>query len=154
MWPQPEPEPVVQDTLLIDIISRDVEWIDTDEIGDIGAFAFCDCTKLTRIDLSKGDWVMIGESAFAGCYRLQAAVFPTLMVVDNLAFDSCSALTRVVFWDVAQGEPFVGDNVFYDTPIAQGEGYIYVPARRLAQAKELFWQYEDQVRAIEDGYLK
>lgn len=136
------------------ILSRDITYFESSELDDIGAYGFARCKKLTHIDLSGAEYTLIGANAFAGCYNLETAQFSTLMLVDNRAFDSCEKLYRVVFYDVAYGEPYVGDDVFAGTPIEDGEGYIYVPARRLEDAKALFWQYEDQVRAIEDGYLK
>lgn len=146
---QNEPDHVCDVT---NLISRDITSFKSDVIMSIGDYAFCECKRLTTVDFRNAAWTSIGEYAFSECYQLETAYFAMLTVVDNRAFEYCEKLNRVVFFDIAYGEPFVGDDVFIGTSIETGNGYIYVPGRLLAKAKELFWQYEKQIRAIEDGY--
>ena len=63
--------------------------------GDIGGYAFQDCTGLDSVRvINEGN---IGTSAFAGCSKLQSAQLgDNVNGIDNYAFSGCKALTEIV----------------------------------------------------------
>lgn len=133
-----------------DVIGRNIAEIKDSRITKIGAHAFEGCEKLRLIDLSESEWIMIGEKAFSDCYNLEIVMFPVFVLIDDEAFLNCSNLFTVVFNEIAYGEPYVGEAVFAGTPIAKGEGFIYVPCDQVDMAVELFEEYKDRIRAIDD----
>ena len=143
-------QPVSHMSDTLGVIDRSITTLISDDISDIGEYAFTFCKELTYVDLSGSPQIMIGQEAFAECYALETAIFPTLTVVDNRAFSGCEKLSCVVFYDISSGEAYVGDDVFICTPVEQGNGFIYVPDRCVELAKNLFWQYEDRVLSIEN----
>ena len=91
----------------------------------IGDSAFNNCNSLTSIDLpnvtSMGDWV------FEGCNSLTSIDLPeNITSIGSYAFNSCSNLSTVI---ISTNQIItLGDKwVFYNTPIENGSGYIYVP---------------------------
>ena len=80
---------------------------------------------ITRID--DESIVNIGTYAFAGCESLSVVILrsTTMATLENA-------------------------NAFESTPIADGTGYIYVPAELVDGYKENWSTYADQIRAIED----
>ena len=99
--------------------------IDLPTCASLGSYAFYGCTALARVDLAV--CVSIGSNAFAGCTALD-----TLILRGGIVADLGGALT--------------------DTPIASGEGYVYVPSELVEsyQAAYIWKNYPDQFRAIED----
>lgn len=118
---------------------------------DIGADAFRNCTALASVDLPAV--TTIGEYAFTGCTSLEMLDFLLDVYLNNYAFEDCENLTALIFrntetvsWSSVSNTPFAG------TPIASGNGYIYVPsALKSEYLKYNFWKnYSDQIRALED----
>lgn len=67
-----------------------------DTITRIESMAFCDCSNLTSVTLSKG-LTHIGVSAFAACEKLKEISLPnTVKVIESVAFQRCSKLTSLV----------------------------------------------------------
>lgn len=65
-------------------------------VTEIGKYAFCNCEKLTGIELMSVK--SIGEYAFSGCKALESVSFgDQLTYLNEYAFDSCSGLTSVSF---------------------------------------------------------
>lgn len=75
---------------------------------------------------------------------------PNVVYMPGWAFDGCSTLVTVILRGAAI--PEIASQTFINTPIASGEGYIYVPAARLEEYKAATnWSsFADQIRAIED----
>ena len=115
----------------------------------------------------------IGRNAFRYCYALTNVGIPLVKTLDNSAFSYCTALTRIdipavtsiasqAFYRCSSLNTLIlrsdtmctltGTNAFVDTPIANGTGYIYVPASLLNEyASATNWSaMADQFRAIED----
>lgn len=93
----------------------------------------------------------VGAYALYGCAALALVDLPNATKVDNNAFDGCTALQTVIL----RGNTVAtlgATNVFNNTPIASGEGYIYFHAALVDSYKAATnWStYASQIRAIED----
>jgi len=102
---------------LVDIIAKNISYIDngTFSPGYIGTFA--NCTSLTSIDFPEVTIIgnsafynckslksidlplvtNIGWYAFYGCSKLISIDFPVLKAIDSLAFSECTALSSINF---------------------------------------------------------
>ena len=139
------------------------------KLNEIGAYAFSHCSALTSITLPKVTTInyfafsscialssinlpevtRIGAQAFNRCDSLTSISLPKLDRIDDYGFCNCTALTSVIL-----SSPkivfFYGSNLFDNTPIEAGTGYIYVPADLVDKYKaNPYWSiYADQIRAI------
>lgn len=105
------------------IIDRNITEIEDELCGSVGKRAFRNCSVLEKADFS--DVQRIKEEAFRGCSSLNALILRKNSVC---TFEN---------------------NALADTPIANGDGYIYVPAEKVDATKGNC-TYPDKVRAIED----
>lgn len=114
--------------------------------------AFKKCTALEYIYLPKVE--RIWQSTFNSCSNLTKVDLGVyIWKIDSSAFQSCTNLTTVILRNPDTVCNFVGSYVFYNTPIASGEGYIYVPRALVEDYEEQVssWvDYSVQIRAIED----
>lgn len=71
--------------------------------------------------------------------------------INDYAFANCTSLKTVVLRKKDSIVGLLGENVFLNTPIATGEGCIYVPSSMIANYKaDTYWSiYSDRLRAIE-----
>lgn len=69
----------------------------------------------------------IGEYAFEGNRRLEKAVFEAASTIKEYAFANCTNLTTLTLLSSTM-VTLENVNAFDNTPIANGNGYIYVPA--------------------------
>ena len=116
----------------------------------------------------------IGVYGLAGCTKLTSVVLPAVRRTDGNSMTGCSALTKADFSNLQtiRYSTFYNNkklialiirrhavttldnttNVFKNTPIASGTGYIYVPSDMVSAYKTATnWStYADQIRAIED----
>lgn len=102
-------------------------------------YCFANCTSLTKLYLSNanGDTIRFYDEVFKGCSNLTALILPD---------------EKVAIYDRVRTSLFTG------TPIADGTGYIYVPAALVESYKTAAanmygtsWaDHADQFRAIED----
>ena len=130
------------------------------------------CENLETINLPKLKY--IGDSAFLRCTNLRNAVFPELeggvinafgydgeLVNADLskasglysgAFRDCPKLVTVILRKVDGICNLSSTDIFKNTPIESGTGYVYVPAALVDSYKAATnWTvYADQIRAIED----
>ena len=135
--------PTGSGTAVNELIDRSVTEI-TSDVTKIGASAFAYCDRLTSVNFP--NVTRIGALAFTYCEQLTIINFPSLIGMDhdafthsglervelpnvtgvsNNAFAHCTILTTLILSNskVANG----GLDMFTDTPIANGTGYIYVP---------------------------
>lgn len=121
-------------------------------LREMGAEVFGGCRNLTEIYLPELTTITGWGYVFNVCLNLQKAVFPKL-VGDFRAsdFNACSKLTALVLGGDTV-VPLTATNVFANTPIASGKGYIYVRKTLLDAYKAATnWStYAAQFRAIED----
>ena len=58
--------------------------------------AFTECTKLSRVDLSKTNITSLGVGAFSNCVQLKEAILPEgLSTIENNLFSNCSLLKEI-----------------------------------------------------------
>ena len=117
---------------------------------------------------------VIGVYGLAGCTKLTSVVFPAVRRMDGNSMTGCSELTKADFSNLQtiRYSTFYNNkklialiirrhavttldnttNVFKNTPIASGTGYIYVQSAMVSAYKTATnWStYADQIRAIED----
>lgn len=105
------------------IINRSITEIEDEMCGSVGKRAFINCSVLEKADFS--DAQRIKEEAFRGCSSLNALILRKNSVC---TFEN---------------------NALADTPIANGDGYIYVLAEKVDATKGNC-AYPNKVRAIED----
>ena len=140
--------------------------------GGIAQYCFYNCKALTTVDLPKAALIdirgfencsnltdislpavtSVGQNAFYGCSALKTADFLTLSsLINQYAFYNCSVLTALILR--SETMPTLYDyQTFYNTPIASGTGYIYVPAALVDTYKaDGNWStYAAQFRALEN----
>ena len=123
--------------------------VDFPEAVSVRGSAFKDCPKLVTLNLPKVS--TISSSAFSGCLKLPLADFPNVTKIENYAFYTCSVLKALVL-RAATMVTLSNTNAFMSTPIANGTGYIYVPASLKSQYESAAnWStYAAQFRALED----
>lgn len=93
----------------------------------------------------------IADHGCRGRIHLTKVVMPNVETIQSYAFYSCTALETVVI-DTDTVPTLKNVNAFQYTPIANGAGYIYVPASLVDSYKTASnWSnYAAQFRAIED----
>lgn len=114
----------------------------------MGTDAFRNCRNLEEVNVLKV--MAIPSGAFYGCAKL-TTVRLNATEIGSTAFQMCEALTALVLYSetmVTLGSA----NALTGTPIANGTGYIYVPAALIAtyQANSKWSSRAAQFRAIED----
>ena len=138
---------------------------------DIGNSAFCNCSNLVSVNFPLV--THIGNNAFAGCSTLvsvylplvetfggsvfngdtslETVDFPKLDVIWELVFSDCTALKTVILRLNRVSQLKTAD-VFNNTPIANGTGYIYVPDDLVEQYKAATnWSvYASQIKPISE----
>lgn len=105
--------------------------INIPEITSVNPLAFFECSNLEQIILPKVNFVY--QAAFSKCEQLKKVDFGCLDKIgfDALCFTKCTSLKTVIFR--SNFIPFFiydninAEDIFDDTPIVNGTGYIYVP---------------------------
>ena len=147
----------------------DLETIDIPNASSIGSYAFANCAKLTSINvpaaktISSNAFYMakityinlpnvdtIGSNAFTECINLEKVDMKTATSVGQNAFYNSNLNTIIVRGNTVC--TLRNGTIFNNTPIAEGNGYIYVPSSMVDSYKSATnWStYADQIRAIED----
>lgn len=152
------------------ILKRTLSSYSNSRIASIGRYSFAGWTALKTIDLP--NLVTIGNYAF-NASGITRAVFPKVTSVGSSSLYNCTGLTFVdlpVVEEISSQafaysskletviirSPSVAAlanaNVFNNTPIKSGTGYIYVPSALVDSYKAASnWStYAAQIRAIED----
>lgn len=124
-------------------------------VTEIGGFAFQGCTGLTNINIPNSV-TYIGDFAFWYCENLTSSiVIPnSVTTIGTYAFASCTGLTSVTIFattppDLNTSYPLSWD-AFQGTPIASGNGTIYVPSGSLEayQTADGWNKYADVISPI------
>ena len=107
------------------------------------------CSKLVSVYLPLVE--VFGGSVFKGDTSLETVDFPVLNTIWELAFSGCTALKTVVLRLNRVSQLKTAD-VFNNTPIANGTGYIYVPDDLVEQYKAATnWStYANQIKPISE----
>lgn len=89
----------------------------------------------------------IDERAFENCSQLTAVTIPdSVTSIGNNAFEYCSSLTSVTVNAIQP--PMLNDMAFINTPIENGNGWIYVPEESLMDYQNQWNYYQSQIQAI------
>ena len=119
-----------------------------DRVTSVGDLSFVDLPKLTSFKSATAE--IFGDGSFARCYALTTIDLYCLTHAGSNTFHNCHSLQIIIL----RGDAvcYLKDRVFYDTPIASGTGYIYVPRALIEDYKVATnWSvYADQFRALED----
>ena len=94
--------------------------------------AFADCSTLVSVYLPLVE--ILGGSVFKGDTSLETVDFPVLNTIWEQVFYGCTALKTVVL-RLNRVCQLKAADVFNNTPIANGTGYIYVPDDLVEQYK-------------------
>ena len=116
----------------------------------IGVYGLAGCTKLTSVVLPA---VRRTEgNSMTGCAAMTKADFSNLQTIRYSTFYNNRKLIALIIRRHAVTTLDNTTNVFRNTPIASGTGYVYVPSALVASYKSATnWStYADQIRAIED----
>lgn len=161
------------DELSDQLIQRTVTEYRENRVSKIGKHGLSHCPSLKSVDIPCV--TLLQEAAFDGCSGLTEMILPAVETIDtsglrrcsnlktldtgslkelngNYIFDSCGCLTALILrGDRVCTLATLGSN-FYNTPIANGSGYIYVPSARMAQyqAATNWSALAAQFRALED----
>lgn len=146
----------------------DLEVIDLPNSSSVGAYAFTSCAKLSYINIPLVK--SIGSQAFYTA-KISYINLPSVTSIAANAFKQCTNLTKVdmnacemkqyaftessVDTIIIRGTSIAKlgtSNVFTNTPLGEGNGYIYVNSTLVDSYKSATnWSaFADQIRAIED----
>ena len=111
---------------------------------------FIGCTALKNCDFSGARYIQSG--IFKGCVSLEKLDFPSAEQIHSNTFENCTSLKTLILRRTAAIVSLGNTHSFANTPIANGTGYIYVPAALVERYKAATnWSsYASQIRAIED----
>ena len=111
--------------------------------------AFAGCSTLVSVYLPLVE--VFGGSAFIDDTSLEAVDFPALDVIWERAFSGCTALKTVILRLNRVSQLKTAD-VFNNTPIENGTGYIYVPDDLVEQYKTAnnWSNYASQIKPISE----
>lgn len=122
-------------------------------ITSIGAAAFQDCSSLTSITIPN-NVTILASGMCSDCTSLTSAVIPASVVnMGGYTFDGCTNLTSVTILATTPPRVYGASDswsTFGNTPIVNGNGYIYVPASAVDTYKAATgWSsYASKIRAI------
>lgn len=147
-----------------------IEVADISTVEKIESYAFYNCKKLSEINAPLLN--VVGSSSFYGCSALHGVVLPSATNIQSSAFAGCTllgnfvapmaqniyasvfrncyALKSITLANTERVCELTNANAFEGTPIADGAGYIYVPADLVDSYKVATnWStYANQIVAI------
>jgi len=94
------------------------------EVTEMGQDAFANCHVLQTAQLPK--LTAVNKQTFYHCYKLERLELPKVTRIGKNAFRSCTGL----YYLILSGNTVCAledTEVFHETPIAKGWGFIYVP---------------------------
>lgn len=111
--------------------------------------AFAGCSKLVSVYLPLVE--VFGGSVFMGDTSLETVDFPKLDVIWERVFSGCTALKTVIL-RLNRVSQLKAADVFNNTPIENGTGYIYVPDDLVEKYKAATnWStYASQIKPISE----
>lgn len=123
--------------------------LDCPLLTDTGTYTFNGCTGLKSVNFPLVKHLKAG--IFQRCTALESVDFPVATTMGVSVFTGCSQLTKIILRNNSVCS-LQSTNALTGTPIANGTGYVYVPAAFVEQYKTAAnWStYAAQIRAIED----
>ncbi len=152
------------------LLNREITTISNDKVKDLGSYAlagcyslvsasfpnvtklytsaFYRCTNLT--DISFPNLLEISTDVFNGCTKLSKADLKVVASIGQSAFSGCTSLKTLIIRTSTCAS--LGNSAFFNTPIGNGIGDIYVPSNLVDAYKSATnWSaLATQIRAIED----
>ena len=122
-----------------------------DELTEIGNSCFYGCTKLAIRELPS-KLTFFGMSCFENTNISYLDVkSEVLIAVGNASFRGCSKLRTLIFRKTTP-PTLNGEQAFYNTPIANGTGFIYVPDESVDAYKSasLWSTFASQIKGISE----
>lgn len=127
-----------------------LEDINFPVLTSTSTYVFAECVQLKKAYFP--ELVTVSGAAFQGCSQLESAYLPKANSIGAMCFQNCSSLRDVVIRQDSRVCSLAATTAFAGTPIADGDGYIYVPASLVGKYKTMtnWTTYASQIRAIED----
>jgi hypothetical protein len=123
--------------------------ISLQKVTVIPRYAFNECHKLSYIDLPNAE--TLGDRAFYNCISLRKVHLPSVTTFGDYAFNGCTSLKALVLSsDTVCSAP---KNAFDNTPIANKQGFIYVPSTLVESYKSSYTWKNFQIKAMEEAVL-
>lgn len=118
------------------------------EATSTGQYAFSYCSNLESVNFPK--LTIVGDRAFESCQSLRSADFPKVTSIGTAAFMYTYISALILRSEKAA--TLLHNNAFLGSWIANGKGYIYIPAAlKDTYASATNWsKYATQFRALED----
>jgi hypothetical protein len=119
-------------------------------LSEVHSDCFYGCTALTSINFPS--LKTIGMNVFEKCSSLHKCTFPLVESIGYKSFADCTNLEAFVLPNSTKMTALDNSNVFDNTPIEKGEGYVYVPLSLIESYNaDTNWStYANKFRAIED----
>jgi hypothetical protein len=119
------------------------------KVTSLGTYSLYNC-KMTSVNFPAA--TAIPQNGLYNCLNLEKADFGVASKINQSAFSYCDSLEALILRRTSSICTLVATNAFTGTPIAEGTGYIYVPAALIETYKTATnWvNYASQFRAIED----
>ena len=132
------------------IVERTIsgDYVD-DRVTSVGPYAFYNCTNLNSVNVPVA--TKIDTHSFYQCTYLTRVDLSAATIINAAAFGYCKKLETLILRNT-QLTALTVQNSFNNTPIASGNGYIYVPATLVDSYKAATnWSaFATKFRAIED----
>jgi len=117
-----------------------------DSVTSIDEGAFRACNSLTSCTLSNSI-TSLSKDIFYECGNLTNIDIPSgVTSIGNYAFQNCRGLTSCTINAVTP--PTASSNIFRNTPIESGTGYIYVTSASVSAYQSAWSTYTNQIRPI------
>lgn len=146
---KPTVETIGDAALATSIIDRSITELQDSTAVTLQSYSLASCSSLKKAVFSEVTEVL--NHSFEGCEALETLDFYATVEFDASALQGLSSLETLILRSDTMCDASSSAVLSY-TPIADGTGYIYVPAALVDSYKHDFvWgSYFDQIRAIED----
>lgn len=114
-----------------------------------GTTGFSTCYKLKKVNVENIKTVVSG--GFQKCYELEKLDFHNLVYIFTSGFNGCKKLSTLIIRTNSVCSLY-NINAFTDTPIASGEGFVYVPDDLVESYKtaENWVTYASQIKPLSE----
>lgn len=118
--------------------------------GSTGTYFATSCGKLRHVNIPKA--TALGQYSMRYCSELEYLDLPMVTSIANYSMAACSKLSTLILRSAAGVVTNSGSTTLTSTKIANGTGYIYVPAALIEEYKVAtnWTKFASQFRAIED----
>lgn len=127
-----------------------LKTINVPKLKTTGTYTFANCTALTELELPSA--TSLTNYCCQNCAYMTIIDLKVASSIGQYVFQGCRNLTTLILRNTSTVATLTNVNSFTSIPIANGTGYIYVPASLIESYKTATnWStYAAQFRAIED----